>query len=76
LLSSVLLEWCSSGLPPNLVKRELASTPTLSLDYLTMFTAPPVSVIASTFLGPSLVWTVMAATATRDFTETRFAWSR
>ena len=25
LLSSVLLEWCSSVLPPNLVKRELAS---------------------------------------------------
>ncbi len=35
LLSSVLLELCSSGLPPNLVKRELASTPTLSLDFLT-----------------------------------------
>ena len=35
LLSSVLLEWCSSVLPPNLVKRELASTPTLSLDFLT-----------------------------------------
>ena len=34
LLSSVLLEWCSSVLPPNLVKRELASTPTLSLDFL------------------------------------------
>ena len=31
LLSSVLLEWCSSVLPPNLVKRELASTTTLSL---------------------------------------------
>ena len=36
LLSSVLLEWCSSVLPPNLVKRELASTPTLSLDFLTV----------------------------------------
>ena len=34
LLSSVLLEWRSSDLPPNLVKRELASTPTLSLDFL------------------------------------------
>ena len=37
-----------------------------------MFTAPPVSIIASTFLGPSPVWTVMAATATRDFAEGRF----
>ncbi len=34
LLLSVLLELCSSGLPPNLVKGELASTPTLSLDFL------------------------------------------
>ncbi len=34
LLSFVLLELCSSGLPPNLVKREIASTPTLSLDFL------------------------------------------
>ncbi len=34
LLSSVLLELCSSGLPPNLVKRELAFEP-LSLDFLT-----------------------------------------